>query len=252
MTYRLLLVDDEPLARDRLLRLLEVHKEYDVVGTADSGEQALEWLAGEHADVLLLDIQMPGLTGLETAAVLNQQPNSPLVVFCTAYDDFALDAFGVNAVDYLLKPIRRDDLARALQRVSERLQSQPTPLLPQQQPQPSAATKPHRVNLTARSHNGLELIPVQSVFYFLADQKYVNAVHEQGETLIDESLKQLEDEFGERFVRVHRSALVARDRMVRLEPQSEGGHKIYLTGLAEGIPVSRRHLANVRRLMKSL
>jgi len=249
MAYRTLLVDDEPLARERLARLMEAHSEFDVVGQADSGDQALEWLEQHSVDLLLLDIQMPGLNGLETAAALAQRDSSassPLVVFCTAYDDHALEAFGVDAVDYLLKPIRRDDLARALGRVTERLavrqSQQPTSLSPAEQ----------RAHLSARTHNGLELIAVDSVMYFLADQKYVNAVHDDGETLIDDSLKQLEEEFGERFVRVHRSALVARDRMLRLETLPEGGNKLYLRGLEEGIKVSRRHLPDVRRLMKSL
>ena len=244
MAYRTLLVDDEPLARERLARLMEAHADYEVVGQADSGDDALVWLAEQSADLLLLDIQMPGLTGLETAARLAQQPNSPLVVFCTAYDEHALQAFGVDAVDYLLKPIRRDDLARALARVSERMRMRPG-AGPEQ-------AESERSHLSARTHNGLELIAVDSVMYFLADQKYVNAVHDGGETLIDDSLKQLEEEFGDRFVRVHRSALVARDRMLRLETLPMGGHKLYVRGLEDGINVSRRHLPDVRRLMKSL
>ncbi len=256
MGYRTLLVDDEPLARERLARLLEAHPQFELAAALDSGDAMLEWLQQHSAELVLLDIQMPGRTGLEVAAELTSMAQPPLVVFCTAYDEHALEAFGVDAIDYLLKPIRRDDLSRALGRAEQRLAlRQPATERASgltQEPAADASGTDARSHLSARTHNGLELIPIDDVLYFSADQKYVNAVHEQGQTLIDDSLKQLEEEFGERFVRVHRSALVARDRMTRLEAQTGGGHRLYLRGQEEGISVSRRHLADVRRLMKRL
>ncbi|MFL0808647.1 MAG: LytTR family DNA-binding domain-containing protein [Oceanobacter sp.] len=242
MTYRLIIVDDEPLARTRLQRLLEKHADIEVVQELDNGQACLDWLDQHQADIVLLDIQMPGLTGLETAAQLQQLPNPPVVIFCTAYDEHALDAFGVKAVDYLLKPVSRELLQRSLDRASEWLQHA----------EPDAEETPSRTHLTARTHMGLQLIPIEEVYYFSADQKYVNVVHSEGETLIDDSLRQLEVEFGERFVRVHRSALVARHRIERLGSLEGSGHQVFLRGLKDGVSVSRRHLADVRRVMKSL
>ena len=242
MSYRVLLVDDEPLARERLKRLLQEHSQFECAGDVGNGEAALDWLARQHADLVMLDIQMPGMTGLAVAAEIAKQEKPPAVVFCTAYDEHALQAFGVRAIDYLLKPIRKEDLSRALQRAVEWLGKQPD----------NEVAAGSRTHLSARTHNGLQLIALEDVFYFYADQKYVSVRHTGGETLIDDALKQLEDEFGDRFVRVHRSALVARGRIERLEAQPGGGHKVYLRGLHEGVAVSRRHLAAVKRVMKEL
>ncbi|QQD22733.1 response regulator [Oceanospirillaceae bacterium ASx5O] len=241
MTYRILLVDDEPLARERLKRLLQPFDAFCVAGEAAHGDAALDWLQQQPADLVLLDIQMPGRNGLETAAAMQQLPQPPLLVFCTAYDEHALQAFAVKAIDYLLKPVRPEDLARALQRAQEWLQQRPAPV-------PAAA----RNHLTARTYHGLQLIPLDDILYCQADQKYVTVVHDQGETLIDESLKQLEEEFPTRFVRAHRSTLVALDRIERLETLTAGGHQLVLRGHAQGIPVSRRHLSEVRQLLRRL
>ena len=245
MTYRLIIVDDEPLARTRLKHLLDKQQTFEVVAELDSGQACLDFLKQQSADAVLLDIQMPGLNGLETAARIQLLERAPLVIFCTAYDEYALDAFGVKAIDYLLKPVRREELQRSLTRVSEWLQHNATT-------PPTPDAEKTRTHLAARTHMGLQLIPIEDVFYFSADQKYVNVVHAEGETLIDESLRQLEDEFGERFVRVHRSALVARNRIERLGSVEGSGHQVYLRGLRDGVSVSRRHLADVRRVMKSM
>ncbi|MDP2504589.1 MULTISPECIES: LytTR family DNA-binding domain-containing protein [unclassified Oceanobacter] len=253
MSYRLALVDDEPLARGRLARLLKEHLDFELVVELESGDATLQWLEHHRADVLLLDIQMPGRSGLETAQALQQYDTPPLVVFCTAFDEHALDAFGVSAIDYLLKPVRPADLQRALERVRERLEARELASrdLSEEKPEHDEGTAKIRTHLTARTHMGLQRIPLEDICYFLADQKYVNAIQEQGETLIDDSLRQLEEEFGDRFVRVHRSALVARDRIVRLEAQEGRGHVVYLNGIKDGVAVSRRHLPDVRKVMKS-
>ena len=240
MTYQVLVTDDEPLARERLKRLLQAHPAFAVAGEAAHGDAALDWLQQQRADLVLLDIQMPGRNGLDTAAAMQHLPNPPLLVFCTAYDEHALQAFSVKAIDYLLKPVRPEDLARALQRAQEWLDQRP------------AAATPARTHLTARTHHGLQLIPLDDVIYCLADQKYVSVFHAGGEILIDESLKQLEEEFPHLFVRAHRSALVVIDRIERLEAVPAGGHQLMLRGLEHGVPVSRRHLADVRRLMKRI
>lgn len=245
MSYQVLLVDDEPLARERLKRLLQEHDDFVCAGEAGDGSAALSWLQQHGADLVLLDIQMPGRSGLDVAAAMQQLPQPPLLVFCTAYDEHALQAFAVKALDYLLKPVRREDLSRALQRAGEWLAQRPASV--------AAATAPgSRTHLSARTHNGLQLIPLESIICCHADQKYVTVLHEDGETLVDESLKQLEDEFPQLFIRVHRSTLVAKQRMERLQAVDEGGHQLWLRGLAEGVAVSRRHLAEVRRVMKEL
>lgn len=243
MSYRILLVDDEPLARERLKRLLQEHGDFEVVAEAGDGEAAMSWLRQYRCDLVLLDIQMPGKTGLQVAEEIQQLEHVPLVVFCTAYDEHALQAFRVKAIDYLMKPIAKDDLSRALQRAVEWLD---------QHADETETISGTRTHISARTHNGMQLIPLADIVYFLADQKYVSVHHTGGETLIDESLKHLEDEFSDHFLRVHRSALVSLARIERLEALDEGGHEVYLKGLDEGIAVSRRHLPAVRKAMKAL
>ncbi|GGY56165.1 DNA-binding response regulator [Bacterioplanes sanyensis] len=243
MSYRVMLVDDEPLARERLKRLLMEHDNFDWVAEAGDGASTVEWLRSNSVDLVLLDIQMPELDGLQTAQQLQQLPNPPLVVFCTAYEEHALQAFSVQALDYLLKPVGKENLSRALQRAAQWLQ---------QKPEAAAVGGGARTHLSARTHAGLQLIPVEEVLFFSADHKYVSVFHEGGETLIDDSLRQLEDEFGERFLRVHRSTLVARSRIERLESQPGGGHCVFLRGHDGGIAVSRRHVPVVRRAMREL
>jgi two-component system response regulator AlgR len=240
MSFRTLIVDDEPLARQRLRRLLDEHKEFECVAEAGDGQAAIDWLAQFSADLVLLDIQMPGVDGLATAARLQSMENAPVVVFCTAYDDHALAAFDVNAADYLLKPIRKDDLSRALARARTRLE-QVAP----------AGRQSARTHISARTTQGLVLTPVSDILYFSADQKYVSLHHDGGELLIDESLKQLEEEFDQQFLRIHRSTLVAVSRIRALET-TDLGVVLHLTGLDKPLPVSRRHVAGVKRFLKGV
>jgi len=237
MTYRVVIVDDEPLARQRLKRLLEEHKDFTCVAEAGDGQAAVDWFSQFQADLLLLDIQMPGLDGLQAASRICTQPSAPVIVFCTAYDDHALSAFEVDAADYLLKPIRKEDLTRALTRASVRLARDNTPA-------PAA-----RTHISARTAQGLTLTPVDEVLYFSADQKYVSMHHEQGATLIDDSLKQLEEEFPHRFLRIHRSYLVASDRICRLE-NTDDGVVLWLQGSDAPLPVSRRHAPGVKKYLR--
>lgn len=239
MSYRVMIVDDEPLARERLKRFLEDDSQYDVVAEAGDGIAALDWLrahqSGETADIVLLDIRMPGPDGVATAADIAALPQPPAVIFCTAYDEHALAAFRVNAVDYLLKPIRREDLHQALQRAVTRLQS-----IPEEQ---------CRTHISARTHSGIRRVAVADILWFSADQKYVTAHYQGGEVLIDEPLKQLEEEFDGRFIRIHRSLLVATAAIDQLYTGLTGPG-LTLHGSEEQLPVSRRHLASVRRFIK--
>ncbi len=236
MSYRVLVVDDEPLARQRLKRLLEEHKDFACIAEAGDGQAAVDWLSQFRADLVLLDIQMPGLDGLQAAEKIRSLANPPVIVFCTAYDDHALAAFDVDAADYLLKPIRKDDLIRALSRAAERLSRQ-------------VAGPAARTHISARTAQGLVLTPVDDVLFFSADQKYVSMHHADGETLIDDSLKQLEEEFPQRFMRIHRSYLVASDRVQRLE-NTDDGVILWLRGSDHPLPVSRRHAPGVKKHLR--
>ncbi len=245
---RILIVDDEALARDRLRQLLEENSEYVVVGDAANGKQALKMANALHPDVVLLDIRMPGLSGLETAQHLNTFEKPPAVVFTTAYDEYAIDAFDAQAVGYILKPVRRERLAQALERAGC-LNAVTLSAVAEQ-----SGIEKRRSHICARVRGELRLIPVADVRYFHADQKYTRVCYAGGENLIDDSLKQLEQEFGDDFVRIHRSALVAVSQIEALKKADDGEVSI---SLRDGGPpeedrltISRRHLAEVRRRLK--
>ncbi len=245
-----LIVDDEPLARERLIRLVGQLDGYRVVEpSATNGEEALSLIERMRPDVVLLDIRMPGVDGLQVAARLCEFEAPPAVIFCTAHDEFALDAFQVSAVGYLVKPVRPEALAEALKKAERPNRVQLAALT---RPSEDRSDAP-RSHISARTRKGIELIPLEQVIYFIADHKYVTLRHEGGEVLLDEPLKTLEDEFGDRFVRIHRNALVARERIERLQRSPLGHFQLYLRGLGDDpLTVSRRHVAGVRRLMYEL
>ncbi len=245
-----LIVDDEPLARDRLSRLVNDIEGYRALEPAASnGEEALALIDSLKPDVVLLDIRMPGLDGLQVAAKLCEREAPPAVIFCTAHDEFALEAFKVSASGYVVKPVRPENLQEALKKAERPNRVQLAALT---RPAAESGNGP-RTHISARTRKGIELIPLEQVIYFIADHKYVTLRHDEGEVLLDEPLKSLEDEFGERFVRIHRNALVARDRIERLQRTPLGHFQLYLKGLGdEALVVSRRHVAGVRKLMQSL
>ena len=245
-----LIVDDEPLARERLIRLLsEIEGCRVLQPCASNGEEALTLIDSLKPDVVLLDIRMPGLDGLQVAARLCERDAPPAVIFCTAHDEFALEAFQVSAVGYLVKPVRVEALAAALKQAERPNRVQLAALT---RP-PQAPGQGPRSHISARTRKGIELISLEQVIYFVADHKYVTLRHEGGEVLLDEPLKALEDEFAARFVRIHRNALVALERIERLQRTPLGHFQLYLRGLGdEALTVSRRHVAGVRKLMQSL
>ena len=246
-----LIVDDEPLARERLIRMVGELEGYRVLEpSASNGEEALALIDSLRPDVVLLDIRMPGLDGLQVAAKLCEREAPPAVIFCTAHDEFALEAFDVSAVGYLVKPVRPEALAAALKKAERPNRVQLAALTRPAMPGNGAGPRSH---ISARTRKGIELIPLEQVIFFIADHKYVTLRHPQGEVLLDEPLKALEDEFGERFVRIHRNALVARERIERLQRTALGHFQLYLRGLnGEPLTVSRRHVAGVRKLMNQL
>jgi two-component system response regulator AlgR len=243
---RTVIADDEPRARQFLERLLGEHAGLDVVGSARGGAEALEMIEKLGPDVVFLDIHMPDLSGLEVARSL-KGARAPIVVFVTAYDRYAVEAFELAAMDYVLKPVRRERLERALQQ-ARRLAPGTLSEIGTRDGVPE-----QRRHVCTRIGNELKLIPIDEVRYFMADQKYVRAKHGKGDNLIDDSLKSLETEFDDRFVRIHRSALVSVAHIDALEKTGDGRTRVRLRGTVdddEPLLVSRRHLADVRRRIK--
>jgi two-component system response regulator AlgR len=247
---KVLIVDDEPLARKRLSRLLHSHESFTVVAEAENGEQAIEACNKYQPDVVLMDIRMPIMDGLVAARHLANSNEPPAVIFCTAYNDYALEAFDARAVDYLLKPVNRDKLEAALLKAQQLTRVQISAL--QESQSDNAAQRSY---VSARSSRGIELIPVNDVRYFLADQKYVTVYYVREnvlcDQLIDDSLKELEKEFGDRYVRVHRNALVAVAHMQGLEKDGLG-FRLKINGVEEGPLVSRRQIPDIRHLIQHL
>lgn len=197
-------------------------------------------------DIILLDISMPGESGIELAQQLANLDDPPAIIFCTAYDQHALEAFSVNAKDYLLKPVRKDDLFASLDKVSSLNKAQRALLAESDQKLEG------RGHISAKTRRGVELIDLDKIFYFAADHKYVTVYHEDGETLVDDTLKDLETEFGNRFVRIHRNALVAVSRIEAMEKNIEGQFEVKLTGTELRPVVSRRHVGGLKDLLTSL
>jgi len=243
---KVLIVDDEPLARERLDALLRECGNVEIVGQAGNGREAVETVARLTPDVVLLDIRMPLMDGLEAARHLAGFDTPPAVIFCTAYDEHALAAFEANAIDYLVKPIRRERLQAAL----ERARRFGAPQLAQVQSAGAAA--PHRSHLCARVRGNLVLVAVADIQYLLAEDKYVVVHHSGGEVLVEEALKSLETEFAERFVRIHRNCLIARERLAGLTRGADGRIFARLGGVTAPLEVSRRNLPGLRKLVRSL
>ncbi|HCQ61365.1 MAG TPA: DNA-binding response regulator [Acinetobacter nosocomialis] len=245
---KVLICDDEPLAVELLSRLVS-KMGHDVVATAHHGQDALEQARLHQPDVILLDIQMPGMNGLVCAEQLSQLNPRPAIVFCTAYDQHALEAFKSQAQAYLLKPIDPQELEQVFKQLTQLTQAQlsalPNPTLLQD-------LKTQRHQIAAKTYRGVELIPVENIYYFLADQKYVTVRHKNGSVLIDETLKELETEFADQFIRIHRNALVSIAYLDGLELVSSGQYQVRLRGLDERLSVSRRHLSTLRERIHQL
>ncbi|MGX5172525.1 LytR/AlgR family response regulator transcription factor [Aliikangiella sp. IMCC44653] len=240
---KVLIVDDEPLALQRLQQLLEEIESVSQVLLANNGIQAISVVEKEAPDVVLLDIRMPGIDGLETAQYLTKLENSPAIIFTTAYDEYALDAFKVNAVDYLLKPVREEKLLESLQRACQLNLAQLNAINPKAN---------CRSNIMAKISGNIKLIPVEDIYYFQADQKYVTVKHTGGETIIEDTLKDLQNEFEQLFVRVHRNALVAKQFINGIQKDSQGHTFVVIQGSEHKVEISRRHLSEVKKLLASM
>ncbi|MCB1617049.1 MAG: response regulator transcription factor [Pseudomonadales bacterium] len=247
MTMDVLVVDDEKIGRDRLQRMVEKIEGFRVVGVAGSGEEGFEKMRELKPDIAVLDIRMPGMDGIELAHHALKLDKVPKVIFCSAYDDRAMDAYEAQAVSYLVKPAQSDKLEAALRNAS--LLSRGTlDEIAQQQPK-----KPEgRQHISSKTRLGVELVPVSEVRFFQADHKYVTAFHTKGETLIDDTLKELEQEFEGRFVRVHRNALVSVEHIEGMERTAPGQYCLRMQGIAQKPLVSRRHASELSKLLRQL
>lgn len=242
-----LIVDDEPLARERLVRMLNTQGDMRVVGQAGNGQEAIR-LAQEYSpDVVLMDVRMPGMDGLAAAQHLAELDPPPAVVFCTAYGDYAVEAFSSQATGYLLKPVKQEDLAQALERSARVNKAQLSEL--RQMPGMALGGRTH---IATKNRRRVDLIPVTDISLFQADQKYVTAYYEGGEALMDETLKDLEQEFEGRFVRVHRNALVSISHIEGLVKNNDGQYLVRLRGLDIRPQVSRRHATPLRKLIEQI
>lgn len=241
---RVLIVDDETLARSRLRALLaDCHSPAaEVVAEAANGEGALKQLANARFDLVLLDVHMPGIDGLELARTLRSRPGAPAVVFVTAYAAHAVTAFELEAVDYLTKPVRAERLQQALQKVERHLRER-RPVAPE----------PQDV-LLIQDRGRTERVPLSEVLYLKSEFKYLTVRTAARSHIFDGSLAELEERYPARFVRVHRNALVARAAIRALEKYDDGedaeGWALRLDGIPEPVVVSRRQLSTVREALK--
>lgn len=247
---RLLIVDDEAPARTRLRDLLADIRDQvpnEVVAEAANGREALAALERHAVDIALVDIRMPGMDGIELARHVARLPAAPSIIFLTAFDQYAVQAFELSAIDYLLKPVRAQRLADALVKAVRR--------------RPDAAAL-GRVATAAREHlscaerGRILLVPVADILYLKAEQKYVTARTRDREYLLEESLVQLEEELGERFLRIHRNCLVARQAVTGVERVSgaeevEPYWEVLIAGIGERLPVSRRQWPALKAALKA-
>jgi two-component system, LytTR family, response regulator AlgR len=242
------IVDDEPPARNRLKELLAdcgAQFPLQLVGEAGNGQEALDKLAETPAEVVLMDIRMPQMDGIELARHLNKLEQPPVIIFTTAYDAYAIQAFEQHAIDYLLKPIRLGRLFDALSRARDAVPIR-TEVLRELTPEP-------RSNLSTHERGRVLLIPIEQVLYLRAELKYVTVRTAEREYLIEESLTALEKEYAARFVRIHRNCLVAKNAITGFEKGGEEGGSgwlMKLKGLEEKLPISRRQLTLVKEFGK--
>ena len=239
LALRVFIVDDEPPARNRLRELLHDCSEQlalEVVGEAGNGQEALDKLMETPADVVLLDIRMPQMDGIELAQHLNKLFKPPVIIFTTAYDAYAIKAFELHAIDYLLKPIRLGRLFDALTRARAAVPVQ-TEVLRDLLPEP-------RKFLSIHERGKIHLVPIEQVLFLRAELKYVTVRTAEHEYLLEESLTGLEKEFAARFVRIHRNCMVAKEAIEGFEKGSEEGEgsgwMVKLKGLDELLAISRR------------
>ena len=242
-TLNILITDDEAPARSRLRDLLADIDNIHIVAEAKNGKEALNFATELQPDIVLLDIRMPEMDGIEVARHLQKLPRPPAVIFTTAYDNYAIQAFDMNAVDYLLKPIRFERLQTALQKARALLPRQLAALTP---------LSPQRTHLSITERSRILLVPIADIIYLRAELKYITVRTAEREYLIEESLTHLEQEFGNIFIRLHRNCLVASAFITGYEKRNHDEHSekqwvALLKNVPETIAVSRRQQHLIRQ-----
>ncbi|WP_462147558.1 LytR/AlgR family response regulator transcription factor [Pseudoalteromonas gelatinilytica] len=232
---KILIADDEPLARARIKRLLAANEDYIVVGEASNGEQAIALCKQLQPDLVMLDINMPKLSGLEVAAELKQFSIPPAVMFLTAHSEHALTAFELAVDGYLVKPVSEQALAKAMAQLSKLNRTQISP--------------PENNYISYQLAGVIRRINIDEVVCCIAEQKYTRVVFFKGEALVEQSLKQLEHSYSLQLLRIHRNTLVNKQHIVSLNSTLSGGHTVTMKLLEEPLAVSRRELKNVKAVM---
>jgi two-component system response regulator AlgR len=226
----------------RMVRDLDSH---ELVGEAVNGLEALGLAQTLEPDIVLMDIRMPGMDGIEAARHISKLEHPPAVLFATAYSDHALEAFETHAVDYLLKPVKLERLQAAIDAAMRPTRAQST------RDDEVLSELESRQHICARVRGSLVLVPVEDIYYFHAEQKYVTVRYTGGEVLIEDPLKSLETEFSDRFHRIHRNALVNMTRIAGLRSENDG-HQVTFRDIDDKLEISRRHLPGVRKIVKNL
>ncbi len=245
MSISILIVDDEELARERIKKLLHENDDYRICAEAENGAEALMMVERHQPELVLLDISMPVMDGLEVAKHLSGMDSPPAVIFTTAYGEYALEAFSTKATGYLMKPIRQEQLLQSLAQARSLNRVQRTEIL-----EKTSESGGQRKHICARMRGNLELIPIEDVYYFQADQKYVTVKYKKGEVIIEESLKSLENDLNDRFIRIHRNALVSKSRITGLTKTDIGRVRVTIDKITDELEVSRRHVAEIRRFVR--
>jgi two-component system, LytTR family, response regulator AlgR len=242
---KILIADDEALARDRSAELLRDLPDCILIGQAINGRDAVEKAIALEADIVLMDIAMPVMDGLEAARHLQEISNPPSVIFCTAFDEHALAAFDAAAIDYLVKPIRKERLLQAIDRARAQRAGAASAIK-------KIAPLKRRTHLSASLRGSLRLIAIEDIYYLQADEKYVVVHHARGEDLIEESLKSLEQEFADTFLRIHRNCLVSQNEFLELRRDNDGSVHAILRHGKQALEVSRRCVPGLREQLKHL
>lgn len=242
---KILIVDDEAPARTRLRALVSGLGSHEVVGEAGNGIDAVKACRSLGPDVVLMDIRMPGQDGIAAASQIADLDTPPAIVFVTAYDDQALRAFETQAVDYVVKPVRRERLGEALRRCRQVNRAQLTALHESQVEEVGDEN-----SILCRRRGAVVMIPVNTVRFFQADHKYITVNHAEGEDLIEDSLKRLEGIYPNRFIRIHRNALISREHLIGMEKDERGRQRAVIRDSDQRLEISRRHLSEVRQFIK--
>ena len=240
----ILIVEDEPLARQRLVQLTQ-SLGYENVKTAQNAEIAWSLICDSDPAIVLLDIEMPGESGLSLGKRISALECPPAIIFTTAYDEYALTAFETLASGYLLKPIKKDALEKALEKASKLTK-------PQTLKRDKDSPNTHKKNITIKGHRGVQLIAVDSIRAFIADQKYIRIISTQEESLIDGTLKELEAEWHPVFIRIHRNTLVSSQHIQGLDRDSEGQYHVRLADCDLTPTISRRYVSTVKTFLEKI